>query len=176
MNNWYTGTYTAFLIVSIISFIIYMLSVGQTSLGAYISGLCSLILGLIMILYIVIYNILNTIQNSSLLKGLTLIINISLPFLIMLGVTLLILYLLITNKERIIRGRISNSFYTFSNISVLILLIQMIIVYNNINSSKFDSTKRLSRLTSIILNLFNVITGLCAITLFNILKYYSADG
>jgi hypothetical protein len=94
----------------------------------------------------------------------------------MLCVISLFLYLLITNKTRIIKGRVSNSYYTFSNITILILLVQMYFIYKNINTSKFDSTKQISKMISIILYLFNVIIAICAITLFAILKYYSADG
>jgi len=176
MDNWYNGIYKALFIASIISFIIYNFSTGPSGLGALISGLVALILTLIVVLYIIIYNILDAIKNASFFQSLFTILNAIGPFFMMLCVISLFLYLLITNKTRIIKGRVSNSYYTFSNITILILLVQMYFIYKNINTSKFDSTKQISKMISIILYLFNVIIAICAITLFAILKYYSADG
>ncbi len=176
MTNWYTGIYKSLFIASIICFVIYNLSTGNTSLGALLSGLVALSFALIMILYIILYNGFNVIKNSSYFQSLITIMNISGPFILMLGVIILILYLIIENKDRILKGRVSSSYYTFSNIAILILLLQMYFVYNNINSSKFDNTKQISSVTSIILYLFSTIIGISSITLFFILKYYSADG
>lgn len=176
MNIWYNGIYKALFLASIISIIIYNFSSDTTSINALISSLVTLSLGLMLILYIILYNILEITKNSSFLNTIVTILNGIGPFFIMLSVILLFLYLLFTNKDRIINGRVSKSYYTFSNITVLILLFQMYFVYKNIISSKFDSTRQISRMVSIILYLFNVITGICTITLFTILKYYSADG
>jgi hypothetical protein len=176
MNDWYSGIYKALLLASIILFVIYNFSSGQTSLGALLSGLVALTLTLIMILYIILYNTIDLIKNASFFQNILTILNVSGPFIMMLGVIVLILYLIITNKDRIIAGQVSSSYYTFSNIAILILLLQMYFVYKNVISSKFESTKKISKITSIILYLFNVITGICSITLFAILKYYSADG
>jgi hypothetical protein len=176
MNNWYNGIYKALLLASIIAIIIYNFSSGTTSLNALISGLVTLSLSLILILYIILYNILDIKQNSSFLNTFLTILNGIGPFFMMFSVIALFLYLLIINKDRIINGHVSKSYYTFSNITILILLLQMYFVYKNTISSKFDSTRQISKMVSIILYLFNVITAICAITLFTILKYYSADG
>ena len=176
MRNWYDGTYKALLIASIISFIIYYFLSGQTSLGALISGLVVLTLCLILILYIVLYNVIDGLKNASFFQSIIGILNVSGPFFVMLFVIVLFLYLLITNKERIIKGRVSNSYYTFSNIIILILLLEMYFLYKNVSSPNFESIKKFSKITGIILYLLNVITGISAITLYMILKYYSADG
>jgi uncharacterized membrane protein len=176
MNDWYSGIYKALLLASIISFIIYNFSSGETSLGALLSGLVALTLTLFMILYIILYNTIDLIKDGSVFQNIFTILNVSGPFFMMLGVIGLILYLIITNKNRIIEGHVSSSYYTFSNITILILLLQMYFLYKSIISSKFESTKKISKLTSIILYLFNVITAICSISLFAILQYYKADG
>jgi uncharacterized membrane protein len=176
MANWYTGIYKSLFIASIICFVIYNFSSGSTSLGALLSGLVALSFTLIMILYIILYNGINLVKNASYFQSLITIMNISGPFIVMLGVIILILYLIIENKDRILKGRVSSSYYTFSNIAIIILLLQVYFVYNNISSSKFDNSKQISKVTSIILYLLSTIIGISSITLFFILKYYSADG
>lgn len=176
MRNWYDGTYKALLIAAIISFIIYFFSSGQSSLGALISGLVVLTLSLILIIYTVLYNIIDGLKNASFIQSIITILNVMGPFLMMLFVICLFLYLLVMNKERIIKGRVPKSYYTFSNIIILILLLEMYFLYKNINSPNFESIKKFSKMTGIILYFFNIITGISAITLYMILKYYSADG
>jgi hypothetical protein len=47
---------------------------------------------------------------------------------------------------------------------------------NNINTDKFETTKKLSKITTSILYLYGVITAISSITLFTILNNFSADG
>jgi hypothetical protein len=176
MNNWYIVIYKSLIIVTVISLIIYNLTFGQQSLGALISGLVVLSFSIIMILFTILYNILKTTENASFLQSAFAILNGAGPFFVMLGVTIFILYLIISNSEKIIAGHISDSYYTFSNIAVFIILLQSYFVYTNVNTPKFEATKKLSKITNILLYLFSVIIGISAGTLFAILKYYSTDG
>lgn len=176
MSNWYIVIYKSLIIATVISLIIYNLTFGQQSLGALISGLVVLSFSIIMILFTILYNILKLTEKASFLQSTLAILNGSGPFLVMLGVTVFILYLIISNREKIIAGHISDSYYTFSNIAVFIILLQSYFVYSNVNTPKFEATKKLSKSISIMLYLFSVIIGICAGTLFAILKYYSADG
>ena len=70
MKNWYSSVYKAFLIGSVISFIIYMVTTGAMSLGAMISGYSILILSIMMILYVLLYNVLQKTQNASFFQSL----------------------------------------------------------------------------------------------------------
>ena len=56
------------------------------------------------------------------------------------------------------------------------ILLQVYLVYNNINTDKFETTKKLSKITTSILYLYGVITAITSITLFTILNNFSADG
>lgn len=176
MSNWYSVIYKAFIFASVISFIIYNFTSGKVSLGAMISGLIVLSFSIIMILYIILYNVLQITQRTTFIQSLIAIMNATGPFILMLASIIVILYLNINYKNNILLNHISNSYYTFSNISVIFILLQVYFIYNNINTEKFEITKKLSKGTSIILYLFSVITTICSITLFTILKNYSADG
>jgi hypothetical protein len=110
------------------------------------------------------------------IQSLIAITNATGPFILMLAAISVILYLNITYKNNILLNHISNSYYTFSNIAVIFILLQVYFIYNNISTEKFEMTKKISKVTSITLYLFSVITTICSITLFTILKNYSADG
>ena len=176
MKNWYSSIYKAFLIGSIISFIIYLASSGNTSLGALISGYSILIVTIMMILYIILYNILQTNQNASFFQSLFSIIFACGPFLLILFVIGFVLYLIIKFKNKILAGHVSSGYNTFSNIIIVLLLLQIYLIYNGINTDKFETTKMLSKITNSILYLYGVITAICSITLFIILNNFSADG
>jgi len=176
MKNWYSSVYKAFLIGSIISFIIYFMTSGNTSLGAMISGYSILILTIMMILYIILYNVLQSTQNSSFFQSLTTMIFACGPFLLTLFVIGFVLYLVIKFKNKILSGHLSSGYTTFSNIIIVLLLLQIYLIYNGINTEKFETTKRLSKVTNSILYLYGVIAAISSITLFTILNDFSADG
>lgn len=176
MKNWYSSVYKAFLIGSIVSFIIYFATSGNTSLGAMISGYSILILTIMMILYIILYNVLQSTQNSSFFQSLLSMIFACGPFLLILFVIGFVLYLVIKFKNKILSGHVSSGYTTFSNIIILLLLLQVYLIYNGINTEKFETTKRLSKVTNSILYLYGVIAAICSITLFTILNNFSADG
>lgn len=176
MKNWYSGIYKSLIIASVVSFIIYYFSSGNTSLGALISGYSILTLAIFMILYIILYNLLQVNQNAGFFQTLFSIITTSGPFLLMLGVIGFILYLVIYYKNRILLGHVSSGYTNFSNIAIMMVLLQVYVVYNSINTDKFETTKRLSKITTSILYLYGVITAICSITLFTILSKFSADG
>ena len=58
MKNWYSSIYKSLIIASVLSFIIYFFTSGNVSLGALISGYSVLTLSIMMILYIILYNLL----------------------------------------------------------------------------------------------------------------------
>ena len=176
MKDWYNSIYKGFIIAGLVAFVVGFFTQGQTSLGAYISGYSVLTLGIMMILLILFNNILNTSQNSSTLHLLYTILLSTGPFLLMLGVISFILYLMITYKKNIINDRVSKGYYSFSNISIILLFIQLYIVYTNITTDKFETTGKLSKVTSSIIYLLSVLTAICSIILFTILKYYTTDG
>ena len=176
MTNWYSGIYKSLIIASVISFIIYYFSSGNVSLGALISGYSVLTLSIMMILYIVLFNLLQVNQNQGFFQTMLTMITSCGPFLLMLFIIGFTLYSIIKYKNRILLGHVSNGYTIFSNITVLMILLQVYLVYNNINTDKFETTKKLSKITTSILYLYGVITAITSITLFTILNNFSADG
>ena len=176
IQNWYSSIYRAFLIGSAILFIIYMVTTGSLSLGAMITGYSVLLFSIMMILYIIVYNVLQTTQKQSFFQSLLSMLFICGPFLLTLFIIGFVLYLVLKFKNKILLGRVSSGYNTFSNIIIILLLLQIYIVYNGINTDKFQTTKSLSKITNSILYLYGVITAICSITLFTILNNFSADG
>ena len=63
MKDWYSSIYKAFIMASVIAFLISFFSSGEVSLGASLAGYSVLILGIMMILIILFQNILKVNQN-----------------------------------------------------------------------------------------------------------------
>jgi len=177
MQNLYSSIYKSFILSSVICFIIYIFTTENVSYGSMVTGYCTLTFSLFMILFVIFNNILETTKNdSSTYKLISNILFLSGPFILMLIAIGLVLYLIIFYKNKILSQHIPNSFYTFSNINILLLLIQIYIIYNNLNNSNFEETKKLDKITSSLLYLLGTITFINSIIIFSILRYFSADG
>lgn len=176
MKDWYAAIYKGFIIAGYISFIIGFFSEGSVSLGAYLAGYSVLILGIMMILTVLLNNILRVTQTDSIFQILYAIFLTTGPFLLMLLVIGFILYLMIFYKDSIIERHVSKNYYSFSNISVILLLIQLYLVFINISTEKFQTTGKISKVTSSLLYLLGVLNAICSIVIYTILKYFKTDG
>ena len=176
MKDWYASIYKAFIIAGMIAFITGFFTQGNVSLGAYMSGYSILVLAIMMLLIVLFNNLLQITQHQSTFQILYTIVMSTGPFILMLGVIAFILYLMITYKNNILSGHLSQSYYSFSNINIILLLIQLYIVYTNISTPIFEQTGKLSQLTSSIIYLLGVLEGITAVILFTILKYFTTDG
>jgi lysylphosphatidylglycerol synthetase-like protein (DUF2156 family) len=174
---WYSGIYKAFIISSIVSFLISIFSTGKTAYNSLISGYSSLTLGLMMILTIVITKIMK-LNSGSTTKELLLTILMSLgPFLLMMFIIGFILYLIIVYKDPILENHVSNSYYTFSNITIILLLIQIFIVYSKILDTKeFEESGKISKILSSLLYLLGVLSLYSTMIIYIVLKYFRTDG
>lgn len=176
MKNWYASVYKALFMASVIAFIISFFTTGTVSLGALLSGYSVLILAVMMILLIIFNNVIKVKTDASTINVLISILSSSGPFILMLGVITLILYLVIRYQDIIVAGHVANSYYTFSNIAIMLFLVQIYIVYNNIASDKFQTTGRISPTTSSIIYLLGLLSWVCSLILFTVLTYYTTDG
>jgi len=176
MNEFYSTVYKACIYASIVAFIIGFFTSSSTYLGAYLAGYSLLIFGIMMILFILFSHVLKTTSKDSALQILSSILMTSGPFILMLGVISFVLYLLIQYKNNITEGHISPNYNSFSNIIVMLLMLQVYLIMNNINTEKFQTTGKISNVTSSIIYLLGVLTGISSIILYTILKYYSTDG
>lgn len=176
MDKWYSNIYKAFILAGIVSFIIGIFADPKTSLGAYISGYSLFILSIMMIMTILFSNILKITENDNISKQFYSILVTGGPFIIILGIISFLLFQLIKYKNNISQGHIANSYYSFTNITIMLILLQFYIVYTNINTNRFENTGKFSSVTTSIVYLLGIITGICSIILYTILKYYSTDG
>lgn len=115
-------------------------------------------------------------QTSSMFKIISQIMMTTGPFILILGIISFVLYLLINYKTKIIAGQVAPGYSSFSNIIIMLLLVQMYLIYNNVNTDKFEITGKVSQVTSSIVYLLGTVTAISSVVLYTILKYYSTDG
>ena len=176
MRDWYSNVYKAFIFAGIVSFILGFFTGAKSSLGAYMAGYFVLILAILMILTVLFNKILTVGGNDSISQTIYSILTITGPFILILSVITFVLYLLIKYQSNIVNGKEIPGYYSLSNIIVILLLIQIYLIYNSLDNEKFDTTGKLLNVTSSILYLTGVISGISSILLYTNLKYYSTDG
>jgi hypothetical protein len=175
-NNWYSPIYKACIVASMITFIIGFFTPLTISTGAYITGYSVLTLGIMMILVVLFYNVLKESKEGYAFSNIPEIMVVSGPFLLILGTIAFVSYLLLNFKDIITSGRVAPAFKTYSNLIVILVLLQNYLIYRNIGTSSFDSSGKLSGVTNNLLYLIGILSLISAIILYRILKYYSTDG
>ena len=168
--------YKSLIFVSIILLVISFFTSGSTTIGALISGYSALTLSILMILIILLNSLLPTMQGKPTKEILFTVLTAIGPFFLMLAVLGILLYLVITYKSLISDGHVSSYYYTFSNITVLLFLLQSYLLYTDMDTDKFKLTNRISKLTSSLVYLIGVLTFICSMILYTILKYFTTDG
>jgi len=176
MANWYSSVYKGFIVAGLVSFIVGIFSQGLISLNSYIAGYSILILAIAMILIIIFNNIIKVTEGASTLQVLTSILASAGPFLLILAVISMVLYLIVKYKSNIIDNRVSGGYYSFSNVTALLIFIQLYIIYTNVFSDKFQNTGKIDKITSSFIYLLGVLSSMSAAVLYIILKYYTTDG
>jgi hypothetical protein len=176
MNGWYSNIYKALLLASVITFVISLFSSGTVAFGSILAGYSILTMSVMMLLIILFTQILKVTQGQGILKTFYTMFISTGPFILMLGIIGFIMYLIINYKNIIIDQHVSSSYYTFSNLSIILMLIQLYIVYTNVSSDKFESAGKISSVTGSLLYLLGLLTACCALIMFTVLKYYTTDG
>ena len=98
------------------------------------------------------------------------------PFFVTIGIVAYILYLLFTYKDRIAQGNIAPGYANFTNISVILILLQLFLFYMGTQKQSFQRDNKLDRVYSGLLYFVGVINIVAVITIGIILKYFSTDG
>ena len=128
------------------------------------------------ILVLLFYNLSLGNQSLSNTGLILLILELTGPFLIMLGVVGFVSYMLISYKNIIINDRVAPSYKAFNNITLLLLLLGMCIVMSNMSNEKFKSTGKLSLISSSLLYLLGLLEIISSLIIYVLLKYYTTDG
>ena len=175
LRDWYKSTYNSLLIAAVMLFLIAFGTTGSINIGTTISAYILLILSVFMILILVVNKTLSSEADVSGFQSIMDALRTAGPLFLILGVIGFVLYLLIYYKDDILGNRVSNSYYTFSNITTLIVLMQIYLLYTNMNV-KEGFKGQLSKVVSgclLIIGLFSVMSSMI---LYTILRYYTTDG
>ena len=176
MKDWYKSTYNSLLLVAVILFLIAFGSTGDVNIGTTISAYCLLTISVFMILILVVNKTLTSEpEDVSGFQSITDALRTAGPLFLILGVIGFVLYLLIYYKNDILENRVSNSFYTFSNITTIILLMQIYLLYTNMNV-KEGFKGQLSKVVSGCLLIIGLFSLMSSMILYTILRYYTTDG
>lgn len=176
MSNFYILICKGFISTTIIAFIIGLLTKPNISLGAFIAGYSVLILSILMILIIIFNSGLIQTNGVSIIQLLYSSLFLAGPFILMLGIFSLILYLLIRYKDILTSDNISDLYKSFNYYITPLVIIQLCIILYGINNENFVYTGRISRLISSIIYLIASIVAIYSILLYYSLTYYVTDG
>jgi len=182
MNFVYYNIYFAFILVSVILFIIGFFTTGQNSFSAFVTGFSIIALAIILILVQIFIIIFKNNPNPDFYTFIKIVLNNTGPFIVLLSIIGFLLFIIISNKDKIINNNVSSDFYIFNNISIILLLVQIYIVYSNIkeinanNTNNTNNINYLTKLSKYLIYLIGLLNFISSIILFVILKYYTTDG
>jgi predicted Abi (CAAX) family protease len=171
-SEFQTSIYKSLINVSYIVFIIGMSTTGAVSLNCYTTGYTALAIAILLILVQLLNSIQTKKEGASSIGTIVLTL---LPFLIMLSVISSQIYFNIIYKNIIIDGKVSSGFNIFSNIVIILLLIQTYIIYSVVSSKTFQE-KGISNVTSGVLLLLAILSGIATNIIRTILKFFTTDG
>ena len=173
---WYESIYKAFIFGSAIAFIISYFTTGNNYYNSVISGYIILTMGIVMIITMLITKVLEIQPNGSTSQiALSVIMKLG-PFLLMLFIIGFTLYLLINYKTPISEGKVSTSYNIFSNITLILIILQIYLIYTNMDKQEFKTNGNISSITTGLLYLLGVLSSISTIIIYVILKYFRADG
>uniref|UniRef100_A0A6C0KTL9 Uncharacterized protein n=1 Tax=viral metagenome TaxID=1070528 RepID=A0A6C0KTL9_9ZZZZ len=98
------------------------------------------------------------------------------PFIIIVFLILAILYILNSYFNRIVGGKVSKGYKTFSRMFIVILIAQLGLFYNATQEEKYKTENVISPIYGMLIYLLSVINILVLITIYVVLAFYSTDG
>lgn len=167
-----TNIYKSLIYASFCAFIIGIVTTGVVSFHCYQTGYAVLGIGIMMIV-VQILNQLASAKDESSSIG-TYALNLT-PFVVTLSVLASLLYFSIMYKEIIVEERVSQGFFVFSNIVIILILIQTYIIFSGVSSETFKE-KGIPHKTLGLILLFAVLSGIATNIIRTILKYFTTDG
>ena len=176
MSSFYSTIYNGLITASVVLFIIGIFTRGKLSVGSYITGYSTLILGIMLLLITMFNKLFSSDTKLPTSQMISTILSMTGPFILMLGTISFVLYLMITYKSIIIDDHVSPGYYSFNNITLLLILFQLYIVFTNTINPDYEKTHKLSNTTSSIMYLIGMLTLISTIIMYTILKYFTTDG
>ena len=175
LTNWVSYIYNSLIVVGII---IVLITIGASS----ISGLTGMMIGYSFIIsgiFLLVGILMNNISKSHPQGGfpflLALFYTIG-PFLVIIGIILYLLFLLGSYFNTITSGQVTENYYLFMNIFVILFMIQLYTFYKGTQDNGFKETSSLNKVTGMFIYLIQTLSIITVITLGIILKYFVTDG
>jgi hypothetical protein len=175
---------TFYITLIIVGVILLFATVGSSSVNALngtIAGYALLGAGILLLVSFLLYGVFTNRKEESVLakNGRQMFMSAIYtggPFFVVLGIIGYTLYLLITYKNRISEGNVSPGYASFTNISIILILMQLYLFYLGTQKENFKKTSRLDRVYSMLLYFVGIINIVTVITIGIILAYFSTDG
>ncbi len=170
----YSIVYNSFIIVGAVLSIISLFIDTKTAASLSITAYTCITLGIILIMSTLINN-LSFVSNN--LSELFMVIKLNIgPFILMTLTLIYLLYLTIFYRKRIESGEISDSYYIFNNITILLIGIQIILLYAGMDRPSFKTNGVIPLMFSSFIYLVGFVNLIFAFTLGVILRYFTTDG
>jgi len=180
MVSWYTNIYLFFAVISVILFSIgivfnilsnYQIITYKSSyltmelIGYAVTGLFTL-----MVVFLSVYKMFAL--NNGVLAHL---FNIA-PLFVMLAVITYNIYLFVLYSSYIIKGRVVSNYFWYDTFMLLIMISQIYIICANLFNNTFQTTGKMSNISSSVFYLTTLFSIILAGNLFIILTYFNTDG
>jgi len=179
-NTLTSNFYISLIIVGIIILFVTIGSTSLDSLNGSIAGYALIGAGILVLLSLLFYNGNENKNEESLTTNSRWFIMSFLytagPFIVTISIISVILYLLGNYKDRIAKGHIAPGYVNFTNISVILILLQLLLFYCGTQKESFKQTSRLDRIYSGLLYFIGILNIVTVTTIWIILKYFSTDG
>lgn len=180
MLNWYTIIYLLFAVISVILFSLGILFNVLSNFGliTYQSSYLTMeligyiVLGLftLMVIFLSVYKMVAL--NNGIFAHL---FNIA-PLFLMLAVIVYNIYLFVLYRTYIVKGRVISNYFWYDSYMLFIMMSQIYIICTNLFNNAFQTTGKMSNLSSSVFYLTALFSIIIAGNLFIILNYFKTDG
>jgi hypothetical protein len=167
--------YNGLIFVGVVLSIIALFIDSRTNANLYISSYTFMSAGITLIIGFLIHKILKSNNSYGGDFFSTFFSNVG-PFILLIGILGFMLYLVISFKNKIDSGTLSDSYGLFSKLSVAFILIQLYITHYGMQNSNFKETGSIPKLYTSFSYLVGVINIFIISILATILYYFSTDG
>lgn len=177
MNNWYITTCRAFILTSLLCFIVGIFGNQHTTANGYITAFTLTIVTILLVLtYMVSFIIRNVDTQFSVSYLFNAIFMNTGPFLFMLVIAALTLTNLLQYKSNIVNINVGSDYVWYSEAIVLFMFLQLIVIFVNIGDPDFETTGIFTTVSNSTMYLLNVLSLMSYTTFHKILLYYTTDG
>ena len=171
VSSMMTVLYNTFIAVGII---LLLITLNSNSVAGMITGYSFVSSGILLFISYLMNNIYNKSSNN--MENLLATFYTIGPFCILLAISIYSIYLLTKYKHRISKGNVAPGYTNFTNISIVLFLVQLYIFYLGTQKQTFKDTSRLDKVYSMILFFVGILNIISVVTISIILALFTTDG